>query len=283
MTTNSDMIGLWNSPASASWATHPERYDTMLQGLGERLLQMAGLTGGERVLDVGCGTGQLSVLAAEQVGRTGQVLGVDVAVDLLTVAASRGAHLPQLAFAKGDAQVHPFAPGSFDVVLSRFGVMFFADAVAAFANLLAATTPGGRLAFVAWQSAPLNEWVTIPLGAVVPHVGFPELPAPGAPGPFAFADLPALQVLLADAGWAGVQVEDVKTTVSVGGARTANEAVDFITEDTFGQMLLGKADPASRSAALSALHDAYAERITEGDLRLKAAAWLVTAHRPPQP
>ena len=238
MTTNSEMIGLWNSPASASWATRPERYDAMLSELGERLLRVAAPTPEERVLDVGCGAGQLSALAAELVGPTGQVLGVDVAVDLL--------------------------------------------AVAAFANLLATTTPGGRLAFVAWQAAPLNEWMTLPLGAVVPHLGFPELPAPGAPGPFAFADLAALQDLLADAGWAGVQVEDVQTTVSVGGARTAQQAVDFLTEDTFGQMLLGKADPTSRSAALTALFDAYAERVADGALRLKAAVWLVTAHRPAQ-
>jgi len=228
MTSNSDMVRLWNSEASASWSSHPERYDAMLAELGDRLLAAAGLVAGERVLDVGCGAGQLSLQAADRVGATGRVLGVDVAVDLLTVAARRAAGVDQAGFLQADAQEHAFEGSAFDIVLSRFGVMFFADPVAAFANLLAATASGGRLAFLAWQAAPLNEWVTVPLGAVVPHVGFPALPPPGAPGPFAFGDADVVRSLLADAGWADVAVEDVQATVPVGGARTAQEAVDFI-------------------------------------------------------
>jgi SAM-dependent methyltransferase len=282
MASNEDMVRLWNSEASASWSTRPERYDAMLGALGERLLTAARLQAGERVLDVGCGAGQTSLQAGGQVGPTGTVLGVDIALDLLGVATRRAEGVAQVAFAQADAQVHGFDPAGFDVLLSRFGVMFFADPVAAFANLLAATAPGGRLAFLAWQAAPFNEWVTVPIGAVVPHVGFPALPPAGAPGPFAFGDADVVRGLLTDAGWADVAVEDVQTTVPVGGAQTAQEAVDFIVDDTFGRMLLADAEPAARTAALAALHEAYAERLGADGVVLKAAAWLVTARRPAQ-
>lgn len=278
--TNADMVRLWNSEASSSWSTRPERYDEMLAPLGRRVLEAAALGAGDRVLDVGCGAGQLSSQAADLVGPTGSVLGVDIATDLLAVAAQRAAGLPQVAFAQADAQDHVFDEAAFDVVLSRFGVMFFADPVAAFANLLRATRPGGRLAFVAWQPAVVNEWVTLPLTAAVPHTGFPDLPPPGAPGPFSLGDADLLRRVVTDAGWEDLQVEDVQTELSFGGTRTAQEAVDFITADTFGRMMLQGAEPAARDAALAALHEAYAARLGPDGVRLKAAVWVVTAQRP---
>lgn len=282
MTTNSEMEQLWNSEASAAWSSHHERYDAMLCGLGEHVLQAAALTVGERVLDVGCGAGQLAIQAAERVGTAGSVLGVDLASELVGLATRRAAELgvSQAGFLRADAQVHAFPAGAYDVVLSRFGVMFFADPVEAFTNLLAATAPGGRLAFVAWQAAPYNEWVTVPLMAMVPHVGPPTLPPPDAPGPFAFGDAERVRAVLTDAGWAQIAVEDVQTVVSVGGAPTAEDAVQFIVGDTFGRMLLSQASPEQRSAAVTALRQAYEGHVTEGEVRVKAAAWLVTARRP---
>lgn len=281
MTVNSDMIQLWNGEASASWSQSPERYDAMLDGLGQRVLAAAALTEGERVLDVGCGAGQLTLQAAEQVGPTGTVLGVDVSHDLVAVTTARAseAGLAQVAAVEADAQVHAFPTAGFDAVLSRFGVMFFADPVGAFGNLLAATAPGGRLAFVAWQAAPSNEWITVPLMAVLPHVGPPTLPPPGAPGPFAFGDPDRLRSLLTEAGWSQVGIEDVQTTLCVGGARTGQEAAAFTSGDAFGRMVLAAAEPAAREAALTALREAYDGHVVDGEVRLKAAAWLVTARR----
>jgi SAM-dependent methyltransferase len=281
MTTNADMVKLWNSDAATTWATRPERYDAMLHDLGRRVLDAAELQEGERVLDVGCGAGQLSVQAAEQVGPSGSVLAIDIARDLLAVTRRRAAEagVENLTALEADAQVHAFTASSYDVVISRFGVMFFADPVQAFANLLAATAPGGRLAFVCWQPAPGNEWATVPLFAVGPHVGFPEPPAAGAPGPFAFGDGDRLRSILTGAGWADVALQDVQTTVPAGDARTADEAVAFITEDTFGKMLLAEAEPAKRDAAIAALRAAYDERTGPDGVRLKAAVWVVTARR----
>ena len=280
--TNEQMVELWNSDAAATWSSRPERYDAMLAPLGERVLAAAGLVAGERVLDVGCGAGQLTVQAATAVGPTGHVVGMDIATDLLAVARRREqvAGLTNVDVVEADAQVVELAGSSCEVVLSRFGVMFFADPVAAFTNLLGAVVPGGRLAFVCWQPAPGNEWVTVPLFAAGPHVGFPEPPPPDAPGPFAFGDPDRVRQVLSDAGWTDVELDDVQTTVTPGGARTAEEAVAFISEDTFGKMMLAKAEPAAREAATAALHEAYASRLGATGVELKAAVWVVTARRP---
>jgi ubiquinone/menaquinone biosynthesis C-methylase UbiE len=282
MANNKEMVELWNGEASAAWSNHPERYDAMLRELGLHALDAAHLEPGERVLDIGCGAGQLTLQAAEIVGPDGSVLGVDVAAGLLAVARGRAneAGLAQIELVQADAQDHAFPAGSYDVVLSRFGVMFFEDPVSAFANLKAATRPGGRLAFVAWQPAPLNEWATVPLFAAMAHVGAPDLPEPGAPGPFAFGDADRLRTLLTEAGWADVMIEGFETTLSVGGARTAAEAVDFISADTFGQRFLHNATPEQRAGALQAMRDAYEAHLVDGEVRVKAAAWIVTARRP---
>jgi ubiquinone/menaquinone biosynthesis C-methylase UbiE len=277
MTTNAAMVQLWNGPASVAWSQAADQYDAMLEGLGARLLAAAHLSEGERVLDVGCGTGRMSRLAAAEVGSDGAVVGVDVSAGLLAEARARSDE--GLRFLEADAQTHVFDE-PFDVVLSRFGVMFFDDPVGAFRNLLAATRPGGRLVFVAWQAPPLNEWIVLPLSVIVPLVGPPELPEPGAPGPFAFADRERVEALLADAGWTEVTTEDVREDVPVGGAATAAEAVAFTSSDTFGQMLLAKATEDQRTEARTTLEKAYQERMVDGRVRLGAAAWLVTARKP---
>ena len=281
MASNQDMVELWNSDASASWSTRPERYDAMLGALGERVLDAVGLRPGERVLDVGCGAGQLSLQAAEQVGPTGAVLGVDVSAGLVAVSTQRAAAagLANVQVVEADAQEHAFEPASYDAVLSRFGVMFFADPVAAFANLRAATAPGGRLAFVAWQAPPFNEWLMVPIGAMVPHLGMPDLPPPDGPGPFSLGDPDRLRQVLAAAGWTAVEAEDVQTDLWIGGARTAEEAVEFTTSDTFGRMMTAKASPEQRAAATAALRDAYAAHTGPDGVRLRGAVWLVTARR----
>jgi SAM-dependent methyltransferase len=278
---NREMAELWNGPAGDAWVRAPERYDAMLADLGRLALDAAGLREGERVLDVGCGSGQLAFEAAERVGPGGQVVGVDVSAPLVALARRRAADagLDRVRFAEGDVQEHDFTGEAYDSVLSRFGVMFFDDPVAAFANLRAATAPGGRLAFVAWQAAPLNEWVMTAVAALVPHVGVPDLPPPGAPGPFAFGDADHLRSLLVDSGWDDVRIEGVTTTLLVGGARTLDDAIAYYEQDLLGHLMLAKAEPAQRRAALAALREAASSRMSPEGLRLGAAVWLVTANR----
>src|SRR5262249_6517301 len=144
----------------------------------------------ERVLDVGCGTGQTSIELARRAGPGGAVTGIDISAPMLARARARAADAGArtVTFLDADAQTHRFDPASLDVCFSRFGIMFFAAPDAAFANLRSALRPAGRLAFVCWQSMRDNPWMLVPLMAAAAHITLPPPPAPDAPGPFSFAD-----------------------------------------------------------------------------------------------
>ena len=196
-----DMTEVWNSEATASWVTHPERYDQMLAPFGDRVLDAAALQVGERVLDVGCGSGQLTRAAAAVVGPDAHVVGVDVSGPLIELARSLSTG-DSISYVQADGQTAAIDGGPFDVLISRFGVMFFADPVAAFTNLRRHMSPAGRLAFVAWQALPVNEWAVLPVASVIDYLGLPDAPPPGAPGPFAFGE-PDRARSSACRGWLG--------------------------------------------------------------------------------
>ena len=273
------MIELWNSEATESWVLRPERYDRMLEPFRDRIIEVLRLQPAERVLDIGCGSGALSRAAAGAVGTGGSVTGVDVSRPMLELArrTSSEAGLENTDFVEADAQVHDFPAGAFDAVTSRFGVMFFADPVAAFANIRRAVSTGGRLAFAAWQALDANQWAMVPVMAIVPHTGIPDVPPPGAPGPFAFADADRVREILSGAGWTDVEVEPFRTEVLVAGGGDLDDAVSYFADDVFGRMLLGDADEETRAAAKAALRDALAEHMTDEGIRLEGAVWIVTA------
>jgi SAM-dependent methyltransferase len=274
---NEQMVEIWNGPASQSWVTAAERYDAMLATMLQLVLDTARLQAGERVLDVGAGAGALTRAAAAAVGAAGHITAVDISQPLLAHAAAQPAPAgaADIEWLLADAQTHELPDAAYDVVLSRFGVMFFEDPTAAFANLRSATAPGGRLAAVVWQAAPANEWVLLPMGAIIPHVGFPDLPPSGAPGPFAFGDGDALRTVLEGAGWREVTLQPVERTVVVPG--DVDAVVEHYVNDTFGQMALAKATPAQRAAALTAMREAFAPHMSEDGAQLGAAVWVVTA------
>ena len=184
MSANEPMIELWNGDDTAAWTTHPDRYDVMLGPFGDAVLNASAPSPGEQVLDVGCGAGALSLAAASAVGDTGAVVGADISRPLLALAAQRAteADAANITFLEADVQTAPLTPTAYDLIISRFGVMFFDNPVAAFRNLRSATRSGGRLAFACWRSLPENEWALVPLLAVLPHLGAPDAPAPDAPG-----------------------------------------------------------------------------------------------------
>ena len=198
---NADMVDYWNGRPADFWVKEAEHFDTMLAPFGRRLLTAAALEPGEVVLDVGCGNGAISLEAARSVGPGGRVTGLDLSSPMLGMARRRAEELTiDVDFVHGDAQTDSFDQ-PFDVVVSRFGVMFFDDPEVAFANLAMAARPGGRLCFVCWQEMFANEWITVPAMAIVAHVGMPEVPEPGTRGPFALADTQRTRGLLESAGW----------------------------------------------------------------------------------
>ena len=275
--TNTDQIATWAGPMGQTWAALHEQLDRQVEPPGRAALELAAPARGERVLDVGCGPGATTLEIARAVGPGGGVVGVDVAPMLLDIARRRAEGLGNVAFIEADAQTHAFAPGGLDLVFSRFGVMFFDDPTAAFANLRRACRPGGRLAFVCWRAPADNPLFR--LGGMVAAELFPDRPAPApdAPGPFAFADAERVRRILADSGWRDMRIEPLD--VEIGGASLDDSVAMMTRAGPLGAALreTDASDELRRRAAdrLRPLLEPYGGR---DGVRMPAACWLVAAN-----
>jgi SAM-dependent methyltransferase len=265
----------WDGQEGAFWAANADRFDRSIAGYHDRLLLAAAPRPADRVLDLGCGTGQTTRDAA-RLASAGSALGVDLSSQMLDVARSLSAAkgIANATFERADAQVHPFAPASFDVVLSRTGTMFFGDADAAFANVARAMRPAGRLAILVWQGPGPNEWLRELRGALLAGR---DLPAPplGVPGPFAFADPSRATAVLEGAGFVDVVVEDVRAPMWFG--TDPDDGLEFVL-GVMGWMLDGL-EVDRREAAVRALRDVLSDHQTPDGVLLGSGAWLVTAVR----
>ncbi|NNL18577.1 MAG: methyltransferase domain-containing protein [Boseongicola sp.] len=179
----------WSGPSGQSWVTSQEEMDTQLADVAHLVMRHADLQPGERVLDIGSGAGALSLLAADAVGSTGHVLAADISKPLLDCAEKRSSDIPQMNSLLADAQTTDWPKHPFDLAVSRFGVMFFADPPAAFANIARALKPGGRIVFAAWAHAGENPFWHIPTKHAVAHLGHPPKTEPNTPGPMGLADI----------------------------------------------------------------------------------------------
>ena len=205
---NAAQAEYWNSAAGRQWVEHQEALDQAMAGILRVLVDGAALRPGDRVADIGCGTGASTLAAAAMVG-PGRVLGVDISGLLLDRARARAemAGLRNIDLLLADAQTHRFDPSAFDVAISRFGMMFFEDPVAAFGNMAQALRPGGRMVFVAWAETARNPWFQIPEQAAIRRLGAPPPTDLQAPGPLAFADASRVVDLLRAAGLCHVRAE----------------------------------------------------------------------------
>ena len=234
----------------------------------------------ESVLDVGCGCGQTTVQLGERVGPGGRVTGIDLSAVMLEQARQRRAIHENLRFENADAQIARLPARKFDLVFSRFGVMFFADAEAAFSNLRSALKPGGRLAFVCWQPLIRNPWLTVPLAAAATQISLPDPPPPGSPGPFSFADTDRVRGILAGAGFEKIAFESVEQTLIVGGRGGVEQALEFLLNlGPLGAALREAGDDA-RPAVAAAVSEALTPFATADGVRMGAAAWIATARVP---
>lgn len=258
----------WAGERGEHWAEEHERYDRMLADYGRTLVDAVAAQPGERVLDVGCGNG---AIAAALVDAGAEVVGVDISTPMLARARAR----TTATFVEADAQVHDFDEASFDAIVSRFGVMFFDDPAAAFANLRRALRRGGRLAFICWRELGANEWMLVPAMAMLPHVTAPAAPDPTAPGPFAFADEGRVRSLLTGAGFEDVDLTAVNHRMLVG--PTVDEAMAYYRRSDLADRLLGDVPADVRERALQSVADAMADKVGPDGLVLEGSAWLVTA------
>ena len=269
----------WNGPEANHWLVHEHRYERMGAPFTRLVLDAAAVARADRVLDIGCGTGS-TTCAAARAADDGQALGVDIARPLLQRAQQRARHdgLTNVRFEHGDAQTHRLAPQGFDIAISRFGVMFFSDPTAAFANIARGLRPGGRLVVVCWQGLVDNEWITVPAGAAAPHIPPPPPGDPGSPGPFSLGDRQHLAAVLDAAGLVDVAIQPVTESLWLG--RDVADTVEFFQASGFGQRLLQGVDPATSIRVMAAVEAALEPHLTGDGVRLGSRAWLVTARNP---
>lgn len=273
MAANEDQIKFWNDKAGQNWTVQQAWMDANMAPIADATLAFAQAKPGMAVLDVGCGTGATS-LALAQAGA--KVTGVDISQPMLGLARERAAKAGlAIAFVEADASIHSFAP-EFDLIFSRFGVMFFDAPAAAFANMRKALKPGGRIAFVCWRTPPENPWASAPLMAAKPFL--PEQPPadPLAPGPFAFADPKRVEDILSQSGFSEIRIEKLDTVMTMG------DDLDFVARQALQIGPLSRAasevDEPTRALLVQVAHDALAKFVRpDGEIAPPAACWLVAA------
>lgn len=277
MTDNAEQIEYWNGRAGQSWTDMQDGMDRSFSEVTRLLLDAARARPGERVLDVGCGCGDTTLQVADAIGAGGAIVGVDVSAPMLELARHRTAGRANVAWREADAANEDLG-GPYDLVLSRFGVMFFTDPVFAFRNIARAMRPGARLTFVCWQDLTKSDWFALPMQTVRPLLTatppFPP-PDPDAPGPNAFARRERVQSILEAAGFSQITIEPRETPMSLGESE----------EGALAQMLrigpvaraLADEPPEVRAQVKVAMQGALASLGQRGPLVLRASLWLVRA------
>ncbi len=271
---NAAQIEFWNGEAANAWVENQAQLDRLLAPLSAAIIARAAVRNSEHVLDVGCGCGQTSLEIAQAGAR---VTGIDISAAMLDSARARVAGLNGSDFVLADAATQAFSE-PFDLVFSRFGVMFFADPVAAFANLRRALKPTGRLAFLCWQGVKFNPWMAVPMAAARPHLPEGEAPPdPRAPGPFAFADAEYVRTVMQQAGFQNVAIEGAQAQLALGS--DVDEAVNFVGRVGPLSRPLAQVDAQVRKRAMTAVRETLARHAEGGVVRLGASCWIVTATR----
>jgi len=272
----------WNGASGQYWIEHRERHLAEQQNLTPYLFRSAAIARGERVLDVGCGCGDTTIVAARAAGaqpegrpgRAGSAVGLDLSAPMLGVARRLAAQVSvaNALFVRGDAQRCPLRGAAFDVVISNFGVMFFERPRVAFASLAAAARPHGRLAFLCWQDDSQNEIFAIPLRAFGAHT---RLPGPSASD--LFVDPRQITDLLSGSGWEDIEVSSVNEPAWIGS--DVKDVMSYIRGMPVIRSLAAGLDPALTARVMASIEEEYDARQRPDGIWGRAGAWLVTARR----
>jgi SAM-dependent methyltransferase len=282
---NAQQIEFWNGEAGSHWSERDDQMSAMLRPLGEAAIKRAAPEAGEWVLDIGCGCGDTTVALARAVGCSGGALGVDISAPMLVTASQKVDGLAEelcggATFKLADASTYDFAPAGFDLLFSRFGIMFFADPAAAFTNLRCALKPAGRLTFLCWGPVDQNDWITVPMKAARAHLPPTPPMEPRAPGPFAFASTAYVTDILQTAGFIDIEFESTEPIMKLGNGGSLDASLEFFME--LGPLSSALVDqPESiRHAVRESVLAAITDRYVEGYVELPGKCWLVTARNP---
>jgi SAM-dependent methyltransferase len=272
--TNDEQSKLWNGVAGRTWVDAQQLLDHMFQPIESLLVETVLSAGGVSVLDVGCGTGSVALAVARRLADRGRCVGIDISDPMINLARRRAGQSEGAAgFICGDAQIYPFEPGSFDTIMSRFGVMFFDDPAWAFRNLRRAAAEGAKLKLVAWRSAEDNPYMTTAERAAAEYL--PELPArdPDAPGQFAFGDRQRVQRMLEGSGWSDIDIAPVDIPCSF----PESELVGYLSRLGPVGRILQEADEATRARIIQKIRSAFDPYVHGDQVIYTAACWMISA------
>ena len=277
---DNDQTAYWNGPGGRRWTERGDAPEAVFAPIAELLYARARVAAGERVIDVGCGRGATTFAIAEQVGVEGRVIGVDVSALMIARARERAGATSVATFIHADASRHEFTPGWANLLFSRFGVMFFTEPAASFANLRKGLARGGRVVFACWREAKRNPWQIIALSAACKHV--PRLPeiGPEAPGPFSFADEMRVRRILGAAGFEKIALTPIDLELDVAFGQGLEGALATLQQIGAASRALEGQPEALRAAAVDEIRAALAPYQRGRSMPLGAAVWIVEALNP---
>jgi SAM-dependent methyltransferase len=277
---NEDQHTRWNGIEGEYWTVNQDRLDRTLAPVAGPLLEFAAPRVGSTVIDVGCGCGATTIEIARIVGPSGRAVGIDVSGPMLALAGERVRKFGNTTCLLGDAAELPFKHLAADLIVSRFGVMFFGDPVAAFANLRTGLAAVGRLRFACWRSTNENPWLQIPLHAVYEHAPRLPKPEPEEPGPFSFSDTVRVTRILSAAGFTAPSFTPLDIEMDIAAGGTLDDAV--LQSSSMGPAKRALADQSDdiREAAIESIRRALEPYASAAGVKLPGAVWLVAADRP---
>lgn len=274
---HADQVAYWGDEGGSHWVDEQERTDRVLAPVTEALFARVNLKPGEAVLDVGCGCGTTTIEIAKRVGPKGRVVGIDVSKPMLTWARERSKGHANADYVLADAASHAFPEPFADLLFSRFGVMFFGDPTATFANLRRALKPAARLLFACWRPIDQNPWVQVPLHAAYEHVERLPKPGPDDPGPMSFANPDRVTRILTGAGFAPPRFAPVDIMVDISGGTGLDDAVHQAMSIGPASRAIAEAPESVRAKVRESIKKALAPHAKPDSVRLGGAIWLVEA------
>ncbi len=271
---NDDQAQRWNGSAGCAWVEAQRILDRTLQPFEDLLVAEVSASGAQHVLDVGCGTGSTTRAVARLLGTNGRSVGIDISGQMIDAARLLADQERAAAtFICADAQQHAFGSQNFDMIMSRFGVMFFDDSVQAFANLRRAAADGASLRCIAWRSPAENPFMTTAERAAAPLLSNLPAPRPDEPGRFGFADEQRVRSILQRSGWAEIELRPVDVTCTL----PESELTRYGTRFGPVGIALQEADPQTRAQVTAAVRAAFDPYVHGAEVRFTARCWMICA------